>query len=782
MERAGAPGAPGAATGVSPAFGARSAIQKDHLYWFGTRGLIFTSPWVVTADTERQTAVILLSASGRPMQLEVAGRASWHRAFAIAPLTRRGLRAIDIGLISVNVQPHHPGFAAFARIGRPGVRPLPRAVFAPFDADLVRAYEGRLSQREAEVVFEDLVEAALEALALAGVVSRDERADFLRALLRENPECSLSEIAHRLNVTYTAASHLFARSVGLPLRTYQHWIKCMRATQHLGGEIPLTEIAQLAGFTDSAHLSRTWQRRFGLPPSYLRDERHVRIIARARRSGECLRRALPHVCVVTAGAAVMVLELVGSRVLAPWFGGTTIIWTALIGVIMASLALGYWWGGRLADRHPDYRLLTALFMAAGTSVAALAFGKEAVLAFVSAHVPDLRLGATLATLALFALPSFLLAAIGPFVIRVEIRQVERAGATIGRLNAASTAGSIAGTFLAGFVLIASVGHFRILLGLAATLLLVAALCYLAAPWRPLRELLLLLVAGAAVIQAGPAPRIDRIVHDLDSRYARILIAENVHAATGRPVRGVFIDIYGAQSAVFLDGDGGIVLDYQRAMRLVHHFRPSPRSLLVLGGGVGAVARDFLARAPAGRVDLVEIDPAFTDLGRRYFGLRDDPRLAIFHQDARTFVRQSRSIHDAVVIDVFSTLGTIPYQLTTEEFVADLSKRVAAGGVVLMNVVSAITGERAWFLRAEAATYAKHFPQVEVLQLDPSIDPALTQNLLLVAVASARPLRFDSPDPELAGFLRGRWTRRLEPFPTLTDDFAPVDYYYAKAVF
>jgi spermidine synthase len=497
---------------------------------------------------------------------------------------------------------------------------------------------------------------------------------------------------------------------------------------------------------------------------------------------EWLSRVLPYVCVVTAGAAVMVLELVGSRVLAPYFGGTTIIWTALIGIIMASLASGYWWGGRLADRHPDYRVLPVLFMAAGTAVAALAFGKEAVLAFVSAHVPDLRLGATLATLALFAVPSFLLAAIGPFVIRVEIREVVGAGATVGRLSAASTAGSIAGTFLAGFVLIASVGHFRILLGLAATLLLVAALCYRAAPWRPLRAPLLLLVAGAGAIQAGSAPRIDRIVHDIDSRYARMLIAEQIHAATGRPVRGVFIDIYGAQSAVFLDGDGGLVLDYQRAMRLLHHFRPDPRSLLTLGGGVGAVARDFLARAPAARVDLVEIDPAFTELGRRYFGLRDDPRLAIFHQDARTFVRHSRGRYDAVVIDVFSTLGTVPYQLTTVEFVADLSKRVAAGGVVLMNLVSAITSERAWFLRAEAATYARHFPRVEVFQLDPSIDPAQTQNLVLVAVASEREPSFDSPDPELAGFLRGRWTRPLEPFAILTDDFAPVDYYYAKAVF
>jgi AraC family transcriptional regulator, arabinose operon regulatory protein len=259
-----------------PAFGVRSAVAKDNIYWFGTRGLIFTSPWVVTASTERQPAVILLSASGRPVELMVRGNTSRHRAFAIAPLTRRGLRAIDVGLISVNVQPYHPSYGAFCQIADPGVRALSRAAFARLDAMLVRAYEGRLSLRDAERLFEAVVETAVEQI--GGVGSRDERTETLHALLREKPECSLGELARVLNVSYTGASHLFARSVGLPLRTYQHWIKCMRATQHFRGDATLTQIAQLAGFTDSAHLSRAWQRRYGLPPSYVRDGAHVRII------------------------------------------------------------------------------------------------------------------------------------------------------------------------------------------------------------------------------------------------------------------------------------------------------------------------------------------------------------------------------------------------------------------------------------------------------------------------------------------------------------------------
>jgi AraC family transcriptional regulator of arabinose operon len=260
-----------------PAFGALSSLVKDNIYWFGTQGLIFTSPWVVTSNTVRQTAVLLLTASGRPFELTVGDRSFRHEAVAIAPSITRGLRAIDVGLVSVNVQPHHPCFNAFRRIAGPGMLAFHRETFARFRASLVRAYEGRLGHGEAEQLFEDLVETA--AAQLQGRVPRDDRAELLREYLREHPACSLGELARELNLSYTGASHLFARAVGLPLRSYQHWLKCMRATEQFDADVQLTQIAQQAGFTDLAHLSRSWQRRYGLSPSYLRDSEHVRVIA-----------------------------------------------------------------------------------------------------------------------------------------------------------------------------------------------------------------------------------------------------------------------------------------------------------------------------------------------------------------------------------------------------------------------------------------------------------------------------------------------------------------------
>lgn len=259
-----------------PAFGALSSLVREQVYWFGARGLVYTSPWVVTASTERQSAVLLLTASGRPVELHVAGRVVRHDSIAIAPLTRRGLRAVDVGLVSVNVQPHHPGFRVFCGIPRPGVLALDRRAFRRFDADLVRAYEGRLGHAESERLFEGLVASA--AAQVRQPAQRDGRSDVLRGLLRENPRCSLGDLARELHLSYTSASHLFSREIGVPFRTYQHWLKCMKATEGLNGDLKLTELAQRAGFADSAHLTRAWRRRFGLPPSYLRDRRHVRIV------------------------------------------------------------------------------------------------------------------------------------------------------------------------------------------------------------------------------------------------------------------------------------------------------------------------------------------------------------------------------------------------------------------------------------------------------------------------------------------------------------------------
>jgi AraC-like DNA-binding protein len=267
--------------GVS-SYGVLSWLQKDNLYWFGDRGFLYTTPWVVTQRTVRYHATLLLTASSDPFELSVGERTRRLAAAALAPLTPRGLCALDVGQISVHVGIRHPCFAAFRRIPQPGVLALPRSAFRSFDADLVRAYEGCLDDAGARRLFEDLVYTAAALLPAPG--PRNPRSDLVGALLHENPAIRLAELATRLDVSCATASEIFSQAIGLPLRAYQFGRKCERAARRLLSEAPLTELAHEAGFTDSAHLTHSWQRSFGHPPSYTRDTRHVKVRAIPRTS------------------------------------------------------------------------------------------------------------------------------------------------------------------------------------------------------------------------------------------------------------------------------------------------------------------------------------------------------------------------------------------------------------------------------------------------------------------------------------------------------------------
>src|SRR5262247_3536918 len=265
-----------ASPGKVPAYGALAALMKDNHYWFGPSGFLFTSPWVVTPNTVRHAAVLLLTASGEPFEVAASGRVVHSATAAIAPLTPRRLRAMDLGLVSLHVFPPHPSYRAFQSVPAPGVVTLDRRRFAEFDADILRAYEGRLALREAQQLFECLVGAAVLQLPHARL---DCAADRLHELLREKPACSLPELARELHLSYTGTSHYFSRTVGLPLRSYQLWLKYMKASELRLKGGTLTEIAHAAGFADSSHLCRSWQASYGLSLSYARDASRVRIVA-----------------------------------------------------------------------------------------------------------------------------------------------------------------------------------------------------------------------------------------------------------------------------------------------------------------------------------------------------------------------------------------------------------------------------------------------------------------------------------------------------------------------
>jgi AraC-like DNA-binding protein len=250
---------------------------RDNIYWFGSRGCIFTSPCFFAGNTTRQSGVLLLTASHDALEVAAPGRVVRHDAVGIAPMCTRQLHAIDVGLISVNVHVNHPGFRAFCAIPEPGVLVLDRSAFARFDEQLILAYEGRLSVPAAAQLFEELVQTATEQLPQPQ--PSDPRVRVLHELMRTRPECTLDDMAGQLNLSYTTASHLFSRTMGVSLRSYQLWIKAIRAAARMVVGARLTDIAHEVGFVDSAHLSRTWRRSYGFAPSYITDGTKVRVLS-----------------------------------------------------------------------------------------------------------------------------------------------------------------------------------------------------------------------------------------------------------------------------------------------------------------------------------------------------------------------------------------------------------------------------------------------------------------------------------------------------------------------
>lgn len=492
-----------------------------------------------------------------------------------------------------------------------------------------------------------------------------------------------------------------------------------------------------------------------------------------------MKRYLLEVVVFLCGAIVMILEIVGARVLAPYLGTSIVVWTSLIGIILGSLSLGYWWGGKLADRKPSYRVFSLIIFLSGVFVALVTFSKEILLIAIRAYVSDVRMSASVATLALFAVPSVLLGMVSPYAVKLRIDDLNKSGATVGYLYAISTIGSIIGTFLAGYVLIAYFGNTKILLVLSLALILTSLLANLGMLPKTRFAAIAAVAVSLFLVErvnlfgmAQPSGFID-----VDTQYSRVWIFDTNDEKTKRPIKLMMIGNENS-SAMFLNHDD-LVFDYTKYYRLATHFSPDIKNALMLGGGGYSYPKDFLKRLPEATLDVVEIDPALTDLARKYFALKDNDRLMIYHEDGRMFINTTRNKYDAVFIDVFKSLRVLPYQLTTQEAVQKIYDALSDNGVVLVNTISGITGANGKFLRAEYATYRTLFPQVYLFPVRDPEDGESSQNIVMIALKSPDKPSLHSANPELNEYLKHLWTKKIQmDLPVLTDDFAPVDHYLA----
>ncbi len=485
----------------------------------------------------------------------------------------------------------------------------------------------------------------------------------------------------------------------------------------------------------------------------------------------------------------MILELTGTRVLAPYVGTSIFVWTSLIGIILASLSLGYYLGGILADKKQDAMLLAYLLLSAGLWIGLSAFYKDKLLYGLSEIHANICLKSFLETVILFAFPNILLGITVPYIVKLRLGDYTSCGKTVGNLYALSTLGSILGTFLGGYVLIPFLGSAKILIIIAFTLIVFSLLVFIFSRRRRLTTffkiaillIFLLMLAGLAFTLKNEHKfkRHKISLIDVETLYNRVWIYDSINGK-GDLIKIMRINNEG-NSAEYLFKEG-LVADYLKFFRLAEHFNPSFQKTLMLGGAAYSYPKNYLKRFKHATMDVVEIDPELTLLAKKHFALKEDPRLKIIHQDARLYLNHATQRYDVILVDAFNSLSTLPYQITTTEAVEHIYSLLNEKGIVMVNLISSIDGIKGEFTRAEYATYESVFPQVYLFQIDKEKKREEVQNILLVAFKTDQMPLFRSVNEEYNEYLSHLVLGKIQKdMPVLTDEYAPVEYYIGKAM-
>ena len=486
------------------------------------------------------------------------------------------------------------------------------------------------------------------------------------------------------------------------------------------------------------------------------------------------------------GAVVMILEIVGSRVVAPYLGTSTLVWTSLIGVILASLSVGYWLGGKMADKNASLKKLSLILALGGIFTGAISYFRTFLNLF-HATAEELPLAAIAVAILLFAPATIALGMISPYVVRLKLKNVETSGQTVGRLYALSTLGSIVGTFLGGFILISVLGTGKILLLLAVVLLSLAGLVFFRQKLLLTGFILLCSLGSAAgIINAPPEHFKEKrsLVADVDTTYQRIWIYDNINPGNGRTVRFLTSAEFVWQSALDLEKPNELVFEYLKMFDLAFHFKPEITSALLIGGGIYSYPQHFLNRSPQSTIDVVEIDEKLLTLAREYFDYQDNPRLSIIHEDGRYFLNNNNKIYDVIFLDAFSSYLSTPFQLTTKEFLTHVSRSLDANGVVIANIATITQDDNMPLIHAMVKTYQEVFPHVLVFRVDPNESLVHEKNSIVVGFKSTTPPQLTSNDPIIQKYLSWQWDEKKvsKKIPALTDELAPVEKYVAQMIF
>lgn len=527
-----------------------------------------------------------------------------------------------------------------------------------------------------------------------------------------------------------------------------------------------------------------------------------------------------------AGMAVMAVELGASRLLAPYFSSSQIVWTIIISTIMIAMALGNIYGGRSADKNPDPdRLYRRLLIAAVWTAAIPVLGKYIILLITGILIvtisSNLLIAAGfLACMVIFVFPCFLLGTVTPSLTKYAVRSLDDSGSTVGRLGAANTVGSIIGTFTPTFITIPTVGTSVTFLIFSGILLALAMIYFISANTGKIRCLVsvILFVVCSVFGHSGHfAFWNNSLAYEGESIYNYLQVQEDKDTV----ILSTNV-LFGIQSISRKDGSlTGMYYDYAMAAPVMAGFVPDEEvseasdkesgsgddsaadvdagaqaqshagdraesqagnscDILILGNGSGTYAKECANHFPDAKIQGVEIDQKITDLAGRYFDMPDSVKVATY--DGRAYLEADRHTYDVIMVDAYQDIS-VPFQMSSVEFFSMVKEHLKPNGVMVVNMNMRASGEKS-INSYLSDTISAVFPSVYTVDVKGYTNRelfALNEDLDTDTLND----RLDRiGDPDLKALLKkvcGNLRQYRRGDLLLTDDKAPVELLSMRAI-
>jgi len=434
-----------------------------------------------------------------------------------------------------------------------------------------------------------------------------------------------------------------------------------------------------------------------------------------------------YVIVFISGAVVLAIEIVGTRVLGPFYGVSLFLWSALITVTLAALSVGYAVGGRWADRGPRYSVLGTILGLAGLWILATIWIKRPIIAAVEPL--GLRGAVLTAATLMFFPPLALMGMVSPYAIRLRAEHLGEVGKTAGNIYAVGTVASVVGALATGFYLIPVLGINRLIATCAAALI-AASLIAFRGPRGGAGTAVLLVVLPLGLGWLGTQAPVKRVGTPRELMWMEQSPYADLRVFDWEDSRYLLID--GGTHTIVDRVTGHTVFPYAMVLDIARHFFNRPGDMLLVGLGGGSVAQNYYRQG--WRVESVEIDPAVVRIAEQYFSLSPDSA-HVNVMDGRRFLMTTDHTYDLIIMDAFGS-SSVPFHMVTKEMFAIAKSRLKPGGVLAMN-----TETREWhnpLTYSLAATLSTSFGNVVAL---PTAEPPNTLGNVIL-LASDRDLEID----------------------------------------